>query len=208
MRHIATLIAAVVIAPIAWILLAFGQDRSVQVIAAGDRAGHLDGSDFLRPMLVLAAAGLLLGLMATLRFSPLGATVAGAGYAATYLLLLAAPGGVLGLFGHTLSIGGRQADMSTPIRTGTSLALGGLMVVALVSVGRWRGRPRREEPASDGWPPAESGRTGGDTLLGGGLGPDPEPDWQGRYSSRPQSEPATAGSSSWVSSLRSGYDGR
>ena len=220
MRHIATLIAAVVIAPLAWILLAFGQDRSVQVIAAGDRAGYLHGSDFLRPVLVLAAAGLLLGLIATLRFSPLGATVAGAGYAATYLLLLAAPGGVLGLFGHDLSIAGRQADMSTPIRTGTSLALGGLMLVALVSVGRWRGRPRREEPAPDDWLAAEpTSRTGGDGglggggvgggVLGGGLAPDPEPAWQGRYTSRPQSEPDTAATptSSWVASLRS-YDGR
>lgn len=210
MRHIATLIAAAVIAPLAWILLAFGQDRSVQVIAAGDQAGHLSGSAFLRPVLVLAAAGLLLGLLATLRFSPLGATVAGACYAATYLLLLAAPGGVLSFFPHNLSIAGRQADMSTPIRTGTSLALGGMMLVALVSVGRWRGRPRREEPASEDWPGSTtSGGTGGDnTLVGGGLGSDTTADWQGRYSSRPQTEPATAGSSSsWVSSLRS-YDGR
>lgn len=209
MRHIATLIAAVVIAPLAWILLAFGQDRSVQVIAAGDQAGHLSGSGFLRPVLVLAAAGLLLGLIATLRFSPLGATVAGAGYAATYLLLLVAPGGVLGFFPHNLSIAGRQADMSTPIRTGTSLALGGLMLVALISAGRWRGRPRREQSASTDWlGSTTSSSTGSDTLTGG-LGSDTTADWQGRYSSRPQNEPATAGSSSssWVSSLRS-YDGR
>ena len=205
MRHIATLIAAVVIAPLAWILLAFGQDRSEQVFAAGDRAGTLPGSDFVRPVLVLAAAGLLLGIIATLRFSPLGAVVAGAGYAATYLFLLVAPGGVMQLFRHGLSIAGWHADMSTPIRTGTSLAFGGLLLVALISVGRWR-RPRRDEPQSDGWPPAsESSQSSGDTTLGGGLGQDTEPEWQARYRSRP-AEPAAASTSSWVSSLRSGYD--
>lgn len=204
MRHIATLIAAVVIAPLAWVLLAFGQDRSVQVFTVGDRAGTLPRSDFVRPVLVLAAAGLLLGLLATLRFSPLGAVVAGAGYAATYLLLLAAPGGVMQVFRHSLSIAGRQADMSMPIRTGTSLAFGGLMLVALVSVGRWR-RPRRDVPKSDVWPPSESSQSGTDTTLTGGFGQDTEPEWQARYRSRP-AEPAGASTSSWVSSLRSGYD--
>src|SRR5258706_15285899 len=130
MRHIATLIAAAVIGPLAWVLIAFGQDRSVQIFATGDRAGVLHGSDFVRPVLVLAAAGVLLGLIATLRFSPLGAVVTGAVYAASYLLLLVAPGTVLHLFRHGLSVAGWDADASTPIRSGTTLLLGGLLLVA------------------------------------------------------------------------------
>jgi hypothetical protein len=202
MRHIATLIAAVVIAPLAWVLLAFGQDRSTQVFEAGDHTGTLPASDFAQPVIVLAAAGLILGLIATLRFSPLGAVVAGAGYTATYLLLLVSPSAVTRLFRHSLSIAGWHADMSLPIRTGTSLVLGGLLLVALVSVGRWR-RPRRDEQGSEGSP--ESAATDGD--LAPGTSPlDTEPEWQARYRSQPRGESAAGSGSSWVTSLRGGYD--
>lgn len=201
MRHIATLIAAAVIAPLAWILLAFGQDRSVQVIANGDQAGYLHGSEFVRPALVLAAAGLLLGLIATLRFSPLGAVVTGAAYASSYLLLLAAPGGVLRLFRHNLSIAGKHADASTPIRTGTTLLLGGLLLVAVVSVGRWRRWPRpAAESTSDSW------TTDLNSTSVGGFGLEPE--MRERYSSQPQTASVGASDSSWAASLRSGYGDR
>jgi hypothetical protein len=208
MRHIATLIAAVVIGPLAWVLIAFGQDRSVQIFATGDHAGVLHGSDFVRPLLVLAAAGILLGLVATLRFSPLGAVVTGAVYAASYLLLLAAPGTVLRLFRHSLSIAGWHADASTPIRTGTTLLLGGLLLVAVFSVGRWRRWPRTSESVSDFLPPEEPGHTSGSGSLGGGLGLDPEPETQARYPSLPQRATAGASGSSWAASMHSGYGGQ
>src|SRR5258705_11815870 len=121
MRHIRELTAAVVLGPLAWVLIAFGQDRWVQIFATTEGAGVLQRSDFVRPLLMLAAAGILLGLIATLRLSPLGAVVTGALYAASYLLLLAAPGTVLRLFRHSLSLAGWHADASTPIRTGTTL---------------------------------------------------------------------------------------
>jgi hypothetical protein len=35
MRHVGTLIAAIISAPLAWILLAYGQDRSVQAASVG-----------------------------------------------------------------------------------------------------------------------------------------------------------------------------
>src|SRR5258706_13608994 len=193
MRHIATLIAAAIIGPLAWVLIAFGQDRSVQIFATADRAGVLHGSDFARPVLVLVAAGILLGLIAPLRFSPLGAVVTGAVYAASYLLLLTLPGTVLRQFRHTLSIGGWHADASTPIRSGTTLLLGGLLLVAVFSVRRWRRWPRTAESTADLWPAQEPGQTGSGGSLGGGFGLDPEPETQGRYPSLPHR--ATAGAS-------------
>jgi hypothetical protein len=206
MRHIATLIAAVIIAPLAWVLLAFGQDRSVQIIATGDEAGYLHGSEFVRPALVLAAAGILLGLIATLRFSPLGAVVAGVFYAGTYLMMIAAPGAVLRLFRHNLSIAGKHADASMPIRTGTTLLLGGLLLVAVMSVGRWRRWPRptaSTSEVSDPWTSELSSNSGGASVDGFGLGSEPE--MRERYPTQRQSATVGAGDSSWVASLRSGY---
>src|SRR6266516_2652260 len=80
MRHLGTLIAAVVIGPSAWILLAFGQDRSAQAFAHAQNTA-LHTGDFVRPVEYLAAAGLLLGLLATLRVSPLGSVLTGLGFA-------------------------------------------------------------------------------------------------------------------------------
>src|SRR5205823_1014734 len=72
MRHLWTLIAAVVIAPAAWLLMAYGQPQAADAFAKSAQAGTWHANDFLWPLLFLAGAGLLLGLLATLRFSPLG----------------------------------------------------------------------------------------------------------------------------------------
>ena len=182
MRHLSTLIAAVVIAPLAWVLLAFGEDRSAQAFANADTSGAFHTGDFVRPAVCLAAAGLLLGLLATLRFSPLGAVVAGAGYAASYLALLVAPKGVLDLFSMNVSVAGRHADMTTPIKTGTTLLLGALMLVAVGSVARWRAWPSTEEspePAKPAqYPLPEDRPLGADGLR--------EPEYATRYANSPR----------------------
>src|SRR5439155_6565387 len=138
MRHIGSLIAALVIGPSAWILLAFGQDRSAQAFANAQSNGALHSGDFLRPVEYLVAAGLLLGLIATLRFSPLGSMLTGLAYSLSYGLLLVAPKSVMDLFDHNISFAGRHVDAAAPIRSGTALVLGALMLVATLSVGRWR----------------------------------------------------------------------
>jgi hypothetical protein len=145
MRHLSTLIAAVFVAPLSWILVAFGQDRSAQAFANAQHSGAFDTGDFVRPVIFLAGAGLLLGLLATLRFSPLGVVLTGAGYAASYLALLVDPDRVLDLFPDTLSLGGHSVDPTIPLRTGTAMLLGALMLVATVSIGRWRRWPAADE---------------------------------------------------------------
>jgi hypothetical protein len=190
MRHLGTLIAAIVIAPLAWILIAFGQERSATAFANAHGGGALHAGDFVRPLQYLAAAGLLLGLMATLRLSPLGALVGGTGYLSSYALLLVAPDRMLKLFSHNVSVVGHQADLATPVRTGTTLLLGALLVVGAASVGRWRRWPR---PAGE-TPDTELVQ---DRPLGAdGLGLFPpgrgvEPEGAVRYGTGP--EPAMSG---------------
>jgi hypothetical protein len=157
MRHLWTLIAAVVIAPLAWLLLALGQDRSVQAFLNEQSSRAFDTGDFVQPVLSLAAAGLLFGLLATLRFSPLGAVLTGTLYSASYLTLLVDPDGLLNLFPSSVSLAGRNTDPTTPMRTGTTLVLGVLLLLGVVSVGRWRRWPAREtagtdRPGDDGTP--------------------------------------------------------
>jgi hypothetical protein len=148
MRHLATVAAALVIAPLAWVLAAYGEDRSVQAFADAQDGGPHSGA-LLRPLIVLAAAGVLLGLIATLRFSPLGATLAGLAYVASYLALLVDSDRVLDLVPEKLSIAGKQVDPATPLRSGSSMLLGALLLVAVVSVGRW-GRRRKPEAVAAG----------------------------------------------------------
>jgi hypothetical protein len=198
MRHIGTLIAATVIAPLAWLLLAFGQDRSAHVFAEAQSTGVYHGGDFLRPLQVLVAAGLLLGLIATLRLSPLGAVVAGVAYASSYVMLLIVPRRVLGFFGHDISIAGHHTDPATPIRTGTTLVLGALLLVSAASVRRWQHWPRRSD--AEFRLDQEQERPLG--LDGLGLAPErlgAETETSMRY----RTGPAPAGPNSpWVASLR------
>jgi len=149
MRHIWTLIAALVIAPSAWFLLAFGQSTSLQVLA--DDAKSPSGADILRPLAFLAVAGLLLGLIATLRISPLGAVLTGVLYAGSYILLAVAPHGVDGALSKQVSFGGLHADLSMPLHTGTSALVGAMLLLALLSVGRWRRWPEPDLERSESW---------------------------------------------------------
>jgi hypothetical protein len=149
MRHVGTLLAALVIAPMVWILLAFGQDRSATVLATAERTGVMYTDAFVRPLQFLAVAGLLVGLITTLRFSPAGALLMGIIYVSSYTSLLVAPKRVLDLIGHDLYIAGRHADPSTPVRTGTTLVLGALLLVWAVGASRWRSRPSPIVPARE-----------------------------------------------------------
>ncbi|NUT36721.1 MAG: hypothetical protein HOV79_27010 [Hamadaea sp.] len=145
MRHLGTVIAALVIAPLAWLLLAYGQGQTLQKFAGPQETGApLDPQDFLRPLVFLAAAGVLLGLIATLRFSPLGAVLTGLAYVGIYALLLVKPQRTLDALPDDLSIAGLHIDATAPLRTGTSALVGAMMLIALVSIGRWRRWPDKD----------------------------------------------------------------
>src|SRR5262249_62082799 len=98
--------------------------------------------------LCLGGAGLLPGTIAPLRLSPRGPLVLGILSTSSYPLLLVVPERVLDLFNADLSVAGRHADMSTPIRTGTSLVVGVLLLVCSLRMS-WRRAPRRSSELSD-----------------------------------------------------------
>src|SRR5258705_10571570 len=130
MRHIGTLITAIVVAPLAWVLLALGQDRSAKAFADANGSGALHADDFVRPLLLLAAAGLLLGILGTLRVSPLGAMAIGVVYTSSYTMLLVAPSRVVDVFADDVWVAGRHLDRAPPLRTVTTLVLGGRLLLA------------------------------------------------------------------------------
>lgn len=144
MRHIGTVLAGLIIAPLAWLLLSFGQAASLKAVAGGPDASVIQSHDFLRPLLFLAAAGVLLGIIATLRFSPLGAVLTGIAYLGAYALLLTNPKGILDSLPHNVSFLGVHADATTPLRTGTAALAGAMMLIAVVSVRRWQRWPSEE----------------------------------------------------------------
>jgi hypothetical protein len=220
MRHVWTLIAAVVIAPLTWVLLAYGQDRSLQAFLNEEATGSFRNGDFIRPVLCLAAAGLLLGLLGTLRFSPLGAVLTGLAYTTSYLALLVDPEAVLNLLPGRFSLAGREADLETPLRSGSAMVLGAALLLAVASASRWRRWPvPQEEPAvpvgrgaplllPDDRPLGAEGLGLPSTPLAGeplgaplradDFGPDDGPEWgrvpvtPGWSNQRPESPPAAA----------------
>src|SRR5258705_9494827 len=184
MRHIRTLIVAIVVAPLAWVLLAVGLDRSAGAFPGTGQSSALHAGDFVTPVLLLAAAGLLLGILGTLRLSPLGAMAIGIVYALSYTMLLIAPSGVVDLFTHDLSVAGRHVDLAAPIRTGTTMVLGVLLLVGAISVQRWRRWPRPADSAPE-TAPAKGSPVGIDGLSLGPALRDTESEPAVRYPTAP-----------------------
>jgi hypothetical protein len=180
MRHIRTLIAAIVIAPLAWVLLALGQERSADAFAGTSHGSALHAGDFVRPLLLLAVAGLLLGVLGTLRFSPLGAMVIGIVYASSSVMLLVAPSRVMDMFSDDVWVAGRHLDLAAPIRTGTTTVLGVLLLIGAISVQRWRSWPRPADSAPE-HAPALDRPVGLDGLDLGASHRDTEPELAVRY---------------------------
>ncbi|GAA4261553.1 hypothetical protein [Dactylosporangium darangshiense] len=180
MRHIRTLIVAIVVAPLAWVLLAVGLDRSARAFPGAGHSSALHAGDFVTPVLLLAVAGLLLGVLGTLRLSPLGAVVIGVVYTLSYTMLLIAPSQTAKLFAHDFWVADRHVDLAVPLRTGTAMVLGVLLLVGAFSVQRWRRWPRPEAAAAE--TTTDSDRPLGTDWLG--LTPangDTEPEQTVRY---------------------------
>jgi hypothetical protein len=145
MRHFAALSAAILIAPLTWLLLAFGQDRPDQMTS-----GAVDVTGVDRTLACLLGAGLLVGLVATLRLSRLGVALTGVAYAAVHLSALVFPEAVLGLFPAGVSVAGRSVDPTLPLRTGTALVFAVVMLAAMAGLGRRRPRHERAKEPEPG----------------------------------------------------------
>lgn len=148
MRHLWSLIAGILVAPLAWLLLAIGQSNAEQRITRWEQAGFFDTANLVAPAVFLVAAGLLLGVLGTLRWSPAGPMVAGALLVLPTVFMFANPFRTLEFFGYDQPrrIFWQDFQPWLPAANGTLLVLGSLLLVATVSAQRWRRWPVAPTP--------------------------------------------------------------
>ncbi|HZM76158.1 MAG TPA: hypothetical protein VFC19_10550 [Candidatus Limnocylindrales bacterium] len=146
MRHVWSLIAGVVIAPLAWFLIAFGQDAMTRGQSLNDFKG-----DFIIGGLLVVGVGLLLGLLSSLRTSPVGALLASLLYLGGSLFALFARQDALKVFSQEVKIGDYTPNLADPLNSSILAVVGGMLLIAVFSPARWRGAP--SETSVDEWSP-------------------------------------------------------
>jgi len=131
----------VVVAPLTWCLVALGQNGSQEKVGEWVEARRWDTVDLIEPAVYLAVAGILLGLIATLRLSPLGPLVGGLLLIAPYVGLFIAPLDVRRAVPDNWDVVDRQLPLLVPLDNGTLPLIGAVLVMAVFSAQRWRRWP-------------------------------------------------------------------
>jgi hypothetical protein len=135
--------------------MAFGQTQTAPAFEHAVTGGAWSATHFVWPLVFLAGAGLLLGLIGTLRFSPLGAVLTGVFYIGSYVAFMVDGKDLFKLVDKSVSLFNHKAYVPTPIMNGTTLILGSLLLVAVGSLTRWR-RPATEPQFAELPPLGES----------------------------------------------------
>lgn len=167
MRHLLSLLAGLVLGPMALVGLAWGtQTLTVEYLRNLDT----DVAGQAGPLTVVVLCGVALGVLLAARVSPLGSLVAAGVFLAPALLWLADPGtlGDLGLLGNRVGNGVQQLAAS-----GTALAIGVALLVPVLVPSRWRRWRRR--PASAG--PAGAAPAAGPAASAAPAPPAARPRW-------------------------------
>ncbi|GIF98440.1 hypothetical protein Cci01nite_35340 [Catellatospora citrea] len=145
MRHVWSLLAGIVITPLAWFAVAYGQ-------AVMFDAAQVGGTRPLWLGLVLfAAVGLLLGLVGSLRVSPAGPLFVALSYVGATAFLIARPEAAKQALPDLVEVSGTLVVPLSPVSTGVLGLIGAMLLIAAASLQRWRSWPRPEatEPT---WP--------------------------------------------------------
>ena len=153
MRHLWSFLAGVVAAPLTWVLITLGQDGSTRTVTRWLEIGKYNTANLIEPSVYLAVAGILLGLVGTLRVSPLGPLTAGLALITPYLGLFVNPFWVRDTVPTNWEVFGDPLPLLLTVENGTLFFLGALLVIATFSAQRWRrwpapgdGDPRRRRP--------------------------------------------------------------
>lgn len=166
MRHTWSLVAGVVLAPLGWFLLAFGQAAMTQSVTLSTSDG-----DFLLGGLLIIGVGLILGLLSSLRTSPVAALATAVLYLGLTVYLLISPLSASDLLGNKIGVGSYDVVLSAPLHTGVLGAIGGMMLIAAFSMSRWRGNSDADPnawlppPPAPAWVPPSVSTPTGDTLT-------------------------------------------
>ncbi|MEH1016324.1 hypothetical protein V6U90_24865 [Micromonospora sp. CPCC 206060] len=148
MRHLWSFLAGVVVAPVTWVLITLGQDGSGRTINRWVEVGTFNPANLIEPAVYLAAAGILLGLVGTLRTSPLGTLTAGLLLVMPYVGMFLAPYGVRDRVPNGWEVFGDPLPLRLPVENGTLFLIGVMLLIATFSVQRWRRWPARVPAAA------------------------------------------------------------
>ena len=150
MRHLWSLIAGVVLAPIVWAVAAYGQAVTAQVSANGAP------TSFESKLLIAAAAfvgaGLVFGIIGTLRVSPVGPLVAGLAYLGSYAWAIFSPATANDALNRVTTVGDYEIHYASAVTSGLIPVLGGALLMAVFSAGRWRAWPPAAPVAVEPYP--------------------------------------------------------
>ncbi|MFK3981022.1 hypothetical protein ACI2K4_11670 [Micromonospora sp. NPDC050397] len=141
MRHLWSLLAGVVAAPLTWVLITLGQDGSTRTVTRWLEIGKYNTANLIEPTVYLAVVGILLGLIGTLRVSPLGPLVAGLALVTPYVGLFVNPFWVRDTVPANWKVLGDPLPLLQPVENGTLFFVGLLLVIAVFSGERWRRWP-------------------------------------------------------------------
>ncbi|MGC5306525.1 hypothetical protein [Micromonospora zamorensis] len=166
MRHLWSFLAGLVVAPITWVLVTLGQDGSSRTVDRWVETGTFNTANLIEPAVYLAVGGVLLGLVGTLRFSPLGPLVAGLLLVTPYVGMFVAPFAVRDAIPHEWKMLGDPLPLRLPVENGTLFVIGLLLLMATFSGQRWRQWPRAAtEPAATPTPVPDGGPRNDDFTL-------------------------------------------
>ena len=153
MRHLWSFLAGLVVAPITWVLVTLGQDGSSRTVDRWVEIGTFNTANLIEPAVYLGVGGVLLGLLGTLRFSPLGPLVAGALLVTPYVGMFVAPFSVRDAIPHEWKVFGDPLPLRLPVENGTLFLIGLLLLMATFSQQRWRQWPTPGDRADHGTHP-------------------------------------------------------
>lgn len=143
MRHLWSFLAGIVVAPLTWVLVTLGQDGSSRTVNRWVELGTFTTANLIEPAVYLAVAGILAGLLGTLRISPLGPLVAGLLLTAPYVGLFVNPFNFQEAVPTGWKVLGDPLPLRLPVENGTLFVIGLLLVMATFSGQRWRRWPVR-----------------------------------------------------------------
>ncbi|MGC1213605.1 MAG: hypothetical protein WA890_20350, partial [Micromonospora sp.] len=147
MRHLWSFLAGLVVAPVTWVLVTLGQDGSGKTVNRWVEIHSATTPNLIEPAVYLGVAGVLLGLLGTLRFSPLGPLVAGLLLITPYVGMFVAPFTVLDRIPENWKAFDDPLPLRQPVQNGTLFLIGVLLLMAVFSGQRWRRWP--EKPAAE-----------------------------------------------------------
>ncbi|MGI5212208.1 hypothetical protein [Plantactinospora sp. CA-290183] len=154
MRHLWSFLAGLVAAPLTCAMIALGQDGSARTVAGWVELDRFNTANLIQAAVYLGVAGVLLGLLGTLRVSPLGPLVAGLLLVAPYVGLFIDPFAVRNAVPTNWEVFGDPLPLLAVLDNGTTFLIGVLLLMATFSVQRWRRWPAPAD-ATPTPPPAD-----------------------------------------------------